>query len=284
MAVAGASYVHTVIECAKLAFADREAFYGDPDFVDVPLDAAAVGRVRRRAARRSSATRRRPSCGPGGGRLPRRRSPAPRAELAGRGRADARRHLPPRRRRPPRQRRLRDAERRLAAQLAGRPRPRLPARHARADVLARPTGIPNALEPGKRPRTTLSPTLALRDGEPYIAFGTPGGDQQDQWTLHVLPAPRRLRARPAGGDRRARVPHEPLPELVLPARGAPERARDRGAARRRRRSPSCASAATTSKVAGDWSLGRVSAAAREPDGLLKAAANPRGMQGYAVGR
>src|SRR5205823_3958697 len=41
----------------------------------------------------------------------------------------------------------------------------------------------NALAPGKRPRTTLTPSLALRDGEPYLAFGTPGGDQQDQWSL-----------------------------------------------------------------------------------------------------
>ncbi len=44
-------------------------------------------------------------------------------------------------------------------------------------------GSPSALAPGKRPRTTLTPSLALRDGEPYLAFGTPGGDQQDQWTL-----------------------------------------------------------------------------------------------------
>ena len=42
-------------------------------------------------------------------------------------------------------------------------------------------GVPNALAPGKRPRTTLTPTLAVRDGGPWIAFGTPGGDQQDQW-------------------------------------------------------------------------------------------------------
>ncbi len=52
-------------------------------------------------------------------------------------------------------------------------------------------GLPNSLAPGKRPRTTLTPSMALRDGEPYLAFGTPGGDQQDQWTLtfflrHVL--------------------------------------------------------------------------------------------------
>ncbi len=42
------------------------------------------------------------------------------------------------------------------------------------------------MPPGKRPRTTLSPTLALRDGEPYLAWGTPGGDQQDQWTAQFF--------------------------------------------------------------------------------------------------
>ncbi|MDT0488586.1 gamma-glutamyltransferase, partial [Streptomyces doebereineriae] len=47
-------------------------------------------------------------------------------------------------------------------------------------------GHPNVLAPGKRPRTTLSPTLVLKEGRPYLAFGTPGGDQQDQWTLHFL--------------------------------------------------------------------------------------------------
>jgi gamma-glutamyltranspeptidase/glutathione hydrolase len=45
---------------------------------------------------------------------------------------------------------------------------------------------PAGLAPGKRPRTTLSPTLALRDGEPYLAWGSPGGDQQDQWTTQFF--------------------------------------------------------------------------------------------------
>ena len=44
-------------------------------------------------------------------------------------------------------------------------------------------GLASSLAPQRRPRTTLSPGLALRDGEPYLAFGTPGGDQQDQWSL-----------------------------------------------------------------------------------------------------
>ncbi|HJQ01785.1 MAG TPA: gamma-glutamyltransferase [Jatrophihabitans sp.] len=50
----------------------------------------------------------------------------------------------------------------------------------------RAAGHPNALAPGKRPRTTLSPTVVLRDGAPQFAFGTPGGDRQDQWTLESM--------------------------------------------------------------------------------------------------
>src|SRR3546814_12778217 len=44
-------------------------------------------------------------------------------------------------------------------------------------------GLPSTLRPGRRPRTTLTPSMALKDGEPYLAWGTPGGDQQDQWSL-----------------------------------------------------------------------------------------------------
>src|SRR3546814_17558842 len=44
-------------------------------------------------------------------------------------------------------------------------------------------GLPTSLEPGKRPRTTLTPRLALFEGSPTLAFGTPGGDQQDPWQL-----------------------------------------------------------------------------------------------------
>ena len=60
----------------------------------------------------------------------------------------------------------------------------------RAQMFTLTPGLPNSLAPRKRPRTTLSPSLALRDGEPYLAFGTPGGDQQDQWTLAFLLAHR----------------------------------------------------------------------------------------------
>jgi len=47
-------------------------------------------------------------------------------------------------------------------------------------------GHPNVLAPGKRPRTTLSPTLVLRDGQPWVALSSPGGDSQDQQALQVL--------------------------------------------------------------------------------------------------
>jgi gamma-glutamyltranspeptidase/glutathione hydrolase len=144
-------------------------------------------------------------------------------------------------------------------------------------------GHPNALEPGKRPRTTLSPSLALRGGEPYLAFGTPGGDQQDQWALtfflaHTLfgldlqaaiDAPAyHTRHFPSSFHPRDSYPNlleveSRLGEDVLQA------LRERG---------------HDVRVAGEWVLGRVSAAGREPDGVVKAAANPRGMQGYAVGR
>jgi len=45
---------------------------------------------------------------------------------------------------------------------------------------------PNALQPHKRPRATLTPTIVLRDGDPYLGFGTQGGDMQDQWTLQFF--------------------------------------------------------------------------------------------------
>ena len=129
----------------------------------------------------------------------------------------ARGHLPPRRRRPVRQHGHRHPERGLAAELAGDPR-----RSASASAPGRrcspsPRGCRTRWRRANARAPRCRPSLALRDGEPYLAFGTPGGDQQDQWTLAVLPHPRALRPEPAGGHRRARLPHHPLPLVVLPA-------------------------------------------------------------------
>jgi gamma-glutamyltranspeptidase / glutathione hydrolase len=142
---------------------------------------------------------------------------------------------------------------------------------------------PNALAPLKRPRTTLSPSLALRGGEPYLAFGTPGGDQQDQWTLlfflaHVLFGYDLQQAIDAPAFHTNHFPSSFYPRTAQPnVIEIESRAGDEVIAGLRERGHDVV-------VAGEWSLGRVSAAGRDPDGILKAAANARGMQGYAVGR
>src|SRR5581483_2907003 len=152
----------------------------------------------------------------------------------------------------------------------------------RAQMFWLEEGLPNSLEPRKRPRTTLSPTLVARAGEHYLALGTPGGDQQDQWTLntflaHVhfgfnlqeaIDAPgHHTEAFPSSFyPRETRVRHVAVEDRVPPETldGLRERGHD-------------------VEVSPPWSLGRVSAAGRDGR-VLKAGANPRQMQGYAVGR
>jgi gamma-glutamyltranspeptidase / glutathione hydrolase len=144
-------------------------------------------------------------------------------------------------------------------------------------------GHPNSLEPGKRPRTTLTPTLVLREGEPYLAIGTPGGDMQDQWQLGALLGHLELgrnlqEAIDAPSFHTNHMPSSFHPRVLhLNELEIEERAGEETIDELRRRGHDVI-------VRPPWSLGRVSAVAREPDGVLKAGANPRGMQGYAVGR
>jgi len=152
----------------------------------------------------------------------------------------------------------------------------------RAQMFWLEEGLPSSLAPGKRPRTTLSPGLVLRDGEPWLAYGTPGGDQQEQWALHAF-----LRHVDRGLDLQAAI-------------DAPEWHTDHLIASFHPRAFASRSLAVESRfgedviaelrrrghdvtVTGPWDLGRVTAVKRE-DGQLVAAANPRGMQGYAVCR
>ncbi|MFE9440187.1 gamma-glutamyltransferase family protein [Streptomyces sp. NPDC006602] len=150
-------------------------------------------------------------------------------------------------------------------------------------------GLPNSLTPGRRPRTTLTPSIALRDGVPVMAFGTPGGDQQDQWQLHFFLAVA-LRAQVRGGlDLQGAIDapnwhNDSFPGSFYPRGMRPgsvtveSRTDEHVVAELRRRGHDVT-------VGEAWSEGRLCAVARDPEtGILSAAANPRGMQGYAVGR
>ncbi|MFD6424568.1 gamma-glutamyltransferase family protein [Streptomyces sp. NPDC060198] len=150
-------------------------------------------------------------------------------------------------------------------------------------------GLPNTLTPGCRPRTTLTPSLALRDGVPVLAFGTPGGDQQDQWQVHFFLAAV-LRDRVRGGlDLQGAVdahnwhndsfPGSFYPRGMRPGSVTVEDGMDPEVVEELRRR------GHEVTVGDAWSEGRLCAVARDPEtGVLSAAANPRGMQGYAVGR
>jgi gamma-glutamyltranspeptidase / glutathione hydrolase len=272
-----AEYIHTVVECSKLAFGDREAFYGDPAFVDVPLErllSAEYNNERRELVGEDASAELRP----GGGRLP-----TLVAAEAGVGAGEPTRgdtvHL--------------DVADRFGNLVSATPSggwlqssPVIPELGwplgTRAQMFWLEPGLPSSLEPGKRPRTTLSPSLALRGGEPYAAFGTPGGDQQDQWSLHAF-----LNHVHFGLDLQASIDAPEFHTEHFPSSFFPRQARPRSLALEARVPAEVVSELRERghevEVTDAWSLGRVSAVARE-DGMLKAGANPRGMQGYAVGR
>ena len=270
-----AELVHVVTEVAKLAFADRDASYGD---ADVPLQ---------HLLSREYADERRSLIGeeasaelrPGLGRLP--HFGASNSLLLGSGeptRGDTV-HL--------------DVADRFGNLLSATPSggwlqssPTIPALGwplgTRAQMFWLEEGLPSSLAPRRRPRTTLSPGLVLRDGEPWLAYGTPGGDQQEQWALHVLV---RHVDRGLGLQAAIDAPEWDTDHLISSfyPRGFEPRSLavesrfgDETIGELRRRGHDVT-------VAGPWSLGRVSAVSREGD-QLHAAANARGMQGYAVAR
>ncbi|HWD83911.1 MAG TPA: gamma-glutamyltransferase, partial [Kribbella sp.] len=154
---------------------------------------------------------------------------------------------------------------------------------SRAQMFWLEEGLPASLAPGKRPRTTLTPTLVLRDGEPVMACGSPGGDQPDQWQLLFL-----LRHLGAGLDLQEAIDAPAWHTTSFPSSFYPRTTEPGGLVIESR----VGSAIRDELVrrghvvteSDPWSLGRLCAVRREPDGVLAAAANPRGMQGYAVGR
>lgn len=275
MGLGSAEYVHTLVECAKLAFADRDALYGDTDVPLARLLSPAYNDERRRLIGDDASAELRPGAG---------RTPAlvPAEATPGSGeptRGDTV-HL--------------DVVDRFGNVVSATPSggwlqssPVIPGLGfplgTRAQMFWLEEGLPSSLAPGKRPRTTLSPSLALRAGEPYLAFGSPGGDQQDQWSLAVFLAHVHF-----GLDLQAAIDAPSFHTDHFPSSFYPRAARPRSLALEDRFDAEVVDELRDRghdvEVHEPWSLGRVSAAGRAPDGMLKAAANARGMQGYAAGR
>ncbi|HET6750722.1 MAG TPA: gamma-glutamyltransferase [Actinomycetes bacterium] len=292
MGLVSEAYVHTLVECAKLAFADREAWYGDPAAVEVPLGGLldpgyAAGR--RALVGEAASLALRP--GAPAGRPPR----LPTAALAGYGAPAASRasvvgtgeptmgdtcHV--------------DVVDRHGNLVSATPSggwlqssPAIPGLGfclgTRAQMLWLEEGLASSMAGGIRPRTTLSPSLALRDGEPCLAFGTPGGDAQDQWTLQFFLAHARL-----GLGLQAAVEVPTVTSHHFPSSFWPRQAEPGRLVVEERLGPAVAGLRARGhlvEVTGPWSMGRTCAAGRDlATGLLAAAADPRGHQAYAVGR
>jgi gamma-glutamyltranspeptidase / glutathione hydrolase len=311
MGATSADLIHTVVECAKLAFADREAWYGDPRGSDVPVDALLspeYASARRRLVGAEASGELRPgSPGDAVARLPGYALAGFSGSAAASGAAGARGHdagageptagtaarVAPLPELGPGDTCHLDVADSFGNLVSATPSggwlqssPVIPGLGfclgTRAQMFSLTPGFASTLAPGRRPRTTLSPSLALRDGEPYLSFGTPGGDQQDQWTLtfflnHVLFGMNLQEAIDAPGFHTDHFPSSFYPRGSVPRSLSVEaRAGEQVIAELRRRGHQV-------EVTPPWSLGRVSAVARD-GGFLYAGANPRGMQGYAVGR
>ncbi len=147
-------------------------------------------------------------------------------------------------------------------------------------------GLNTSLAPRRRPRTTLTPSFAYRDGKPYLAFGTPGGDQQDQWQLimflrHVHHGMNLQEAIDAPSFHTDHLPSSFWPrETALGSLTLESRFPEATIRELERRGHDVT-------VGEPWAEGRLCACGRERDGedyIVKAAANPRGVQGYAVAR
>jgi gamma-glutamyltranspeptidase/glutathione hydrolase len=178
------NYIHTVVEAMKLGYADRDAYYGDPDFSQIPLQLIS----------KEYAAVRRPLINP---------EKASAEHIAGDPLDSQPRASAGFLRSRYSQRNSEDQDttcvnvidkqgNMLSATPSGAWIPAVIAGDTgipltqRAQSFVLTPGHPNQLAPHKRPRITLTPTIALRDGKPWLAFSTPGGDSQDQTLLQIF--------------------------------------------------------------------------------------------------
>jgi gamma-glutamyltranspeptidase/glutathione hydrolase len=291
----GADFVHHVVEAKKLAYADREVYYGDPKFATVPLDVLLsddYNDARRKLIGATASMDLRPGIVPGYEDQAARTI----ALLAALSRTDqavyepTMSHLSEKKGDTVHIDVIDNEGNMVSVTPSGgwlQSSPTIPGLgfclNSRAQMFWLEPGLPTSLEPGKRPRTTLTPSLALKDGVPQLSFGTPGGDQQDQWQLvfflryvhHKMNLQEAIDAPlfhsthfPSSFFPRSRQPGMIMAETSLGAEVLDE-LRARG---------------HLITEAEPWTVGRMTAARRDPDGLLRAAATPRLMQAYAIGR
>jgi len=300
-------FVHLWTECAKLAYADREAFYGDPKFVEVPMQtllSEAYNAERRKLVGREASLEQRPgriegfdgkvivkdaqAAAAGAGEPTFARTHTghgadEQVDAKGRVIGDTV-HIDI----------IDKAGNMFTATPSGgwlQSSPVIPELGwplgTRGQMFWLEQGLPASLAPGKRPRSTLSVGMALRDGKPYMTWGTPGGDQQDQWSCQFFLRHVRLgNATPRMNLQEAidapawHIEHFPLsfwPRTARPGVLVVEgRLPPATIAELKKRGHKV-------EVGPDWSEGRLTAASQE-GARRKAAANPRGMQGYAAGR
>jgi gamma-glutamyltranspeptidase/glutathione hydrolase len=291
----GADFVHVVIEAMKLAYADREAYYGDPDFSEIPMDvllSEEYNAERRKLISRHSSADQRPGRVPGfealaDAYIERAQRDFNVGSVAAQ--EPTMSHLTEKRGDTVHL----DVIDRWGNMVAATPSggwlqssPVIPGLgfplNSRAQMFWLEEGLPTSLRPKSRPRTTLTPSFAEKEGQ-QLVFGTPGGDQQDQWQLiwflrfvhfglglqEGMDAPlfHSMHFQGSFFPREVRTA-----ELMI----EPNVGEDVIADLRSRGHKVI--------VAEPWTVGRLTAAMREPDGMLRAAATPRLMQAYAVGR
>lgn len=291
-----ADFVHIVVEAMKLAYADREIYYGDPAYVDVPLKhLLSDDYSKTRRGLLSAMASNKFEAGKVLGFEDQIKATEKLIEEFGTAEHSiyepTMQHLSERRGDTVHIDVIDKWGNMVAATPSGgwlQSSPIIPdlgfCLNSRAQMFALKPGLANSLEPFKRPRTTLTPTLAYnrKDGR-ALAMGTPGGDQQDQWQLMLLlrlihydlnlqeaiDAPLfHTNHFPSSFHPRKRQPKHVMIEgnfnnVEL------ERLRLKG---------------HVVELGPDWSIGRLTAAMREKNGLMYAGATPRGMQAYAVGR
>ncbi len=290
-------FAHLAVEALKLAFADREAYYGDPLMAEIPADLLLSDEYAQRRAAQigdTASLEQRPGPVPGLEHLAKAfldRANRALPEGAGTGGGEpTMAHLEKREGDTVHLDVVDAAGNMVSATPSGgwlQSNPVVPGLgvplNTRAQMFWLDEGLPTTLAPGRRPRTTLTPSMARAPDGTRLAFGTPGGDSQDQWQLFLLlhlvhhgmnlqeaiDAPLVL----SGHVQSSFYPRGTNPGQLMIEPAFPEGTiaglRDKG---------------HRIQVAEPWTLGRLTAASHSPNGILKAAATPRLMQAYAAGR